>query len=97
MSGATKISIHSLFGVGKDEQDWSDLVVQAPPLFIQEKVHPKVLIDDLREQSKETEGRRIERADRLCSRISTGCRAADAQTEFYRARRQLVESDDSRG
>ena len=29
---------------GKDHQDWSDLVVQAPPLFIQEKVHPKVLI-----------------------------------------------------
>ena len=32
---------------GKDEQNWSDLVVQAPPLFIQEKVHPKVLIEDL--------------------------------------------------
>lgn len=32
---------------GKDEQDWSDLVVAAPPLYIQEKVHPKVLIDDL--------------------------------------------------
>src|SRR5512134_10384 len=32
---------------GKDEQDWSDLVVYAPPLYIQEKVHPKVLIDDL--------------------------------------------------
>ena len=31
---------------GKDEQDWSDLVVHAPPLYIQEKVHPKVLIDD---------------------------------------------------
>jgi len=27
---------------GKDEQDWSDLVVNAPPLYIQEKVHPKV-------------------------------------------------------
>ena len=38
---------------GKDEQDWSDLVVPAPPLYIQEKVHPKVLIDDLRAQSKE--------------------------------------------
>ena len=38
---------------GKDEQDWSDLVVQAPPLYIQEKVHPKVLIDDLMRQSKE--------------------------------------------
>ena len=25
---------------GKDEQDWSDLVVHAPPLYIQEKVHP---------------------------------------------------------
>ncbi|MBX7060001.1 MAG: hypothetical protein K1X75_18210, partial [Leptospirales bacterium] len=24
---------------GKDEQDWSDLVVHAPPLYIQEKVH----------------------------------------------------------
>jgi adenine-specific DNA-methyltransferase len=32
---------------GKDEQDWSDLVVPAPPLYIQEKVHPKALIDDL--------------------------------------------------
>ena len=27
---------------GKDEQDWSDLVVQASPLYIQEKVHPRV-------------------------------------------------------
>ncbi|MCB1327896.1 MAG: hypothetical protein KDK35_21915, partial [Leptospiraceae bacterium] len=36
---------------GKDEQDWSDLVVHAPPLYIQEKVHPKVLIDDLMRSS----------------------------------------------
>jgi adenine-specific DNA-methyltransferase len=38
---------------GKDEQDWSDLVVQAPPLYIQEKVHPKVLIDDLLKQTRQ--------------------------------------------
>src|SRR5579871_2320439 len=38
---------------GKDQQDWSDLVVQAPPLFIQEKIHPKVLIDDLLRVTKE--------------------------------------------
>ncbi|MFN5398526.1 MAG: site-specific DNA-methyltransferase [Pseudanabaena sp.] len=38
---------------GKDEQDWSDLVVSAPPLYIQEKVHPKVIVDDLRRQSQE--------------------------------------------
>ncbi|MGD0349113.1 MAG: site-specific DNA-methyltransferase [Verrucomicrobiota bacterium] len=37
---------------GKDDADWSDLVIPAPPLYIQEKVHPKVLIDDLLHQSK---------------------------------------------
>ncbi len=36
---------------GKDMQDWSDLIVQAPPLYIQEKIQPKVLIDDLRKQT----------------------------------------------
>ncbi len=40
---------------GKDEQDWSDLVVHAPPLYIQEKVHPKVLIDDLLRTSRASE------------------------------------------
>ena len=40
---------------GKDEQDWSDLVVQAPPLYIQEKVHPKALIDDLLRETRERE------------------------------------------
>src|SRR5688572_16031901 len=39
---------------GKDEQDWSDLIVHAPPLYIQEKLHPKVLIDALLKQAKET-------------------------------------------
>ncbi|MFN6016880.1 MAG: site-specific DNA-methyltransferase [Verrucomicrobiota bacterium] len=39
---------------GKDEQDWSDLVVNAPPLYIQEKVHPKALIDELLRESKES-------------------------------------------
>ena len=32
---------------GKDEQDLADLMVNAPPLYIQEKMHPKALIDDL--------------------------------------------------
>ena len=40
---------------GKDEQDWSDLVVYAPPLYIQEKVHPKVLIEDLLRQTEEAQ------------------------------------------
>ncbi|MBW7835511.1 MAG: site-specific DNA-methyltransferase [Sphingomonadales bacterium] len=37
---------------GKDVVDWSDLIVHAPPLYIQEKVHPKVIIDDLKRVSK---------------------------------------------
>src|SRR6266566_1236397 len=40
---------------GKDEQDWSDLVVHTPPLYIQEKVQPKALIDDLLRTTKERE------------------------------------------
>jgi adenine-specific DNA-methyltransferase len=38
---------------GKDLRDWSDLVVQAPALYIQEKIHPKVLIDDLQRMTEE--------------------------------------------
>src|ERR1700761_6723339 len=40
---------------GKDEQDWSDLVVHAPPLYIQEKVQPKALVDDLLRETRESE------------------------------------------
>lgn len=38
---------------GKDQQDWSDLVVNAPPLYIQEKIHPKAIIDDLARRTKD--------------------------------------------
>ena len=36
---------------GKDVADWSDLVVNAPPLYIQEKIHPKAIIEDLKRAS----------------------------------------------
>src|SRR6476620_6627526 len=48
---------------GKDEQDWSDLVVQAPPIYIQEKVHPKALIDDLERQSQKSSPNEHEQID----------------------------------
>ncbi|MGE0229765.1 MAG: site-specific DNA-methyltransferase [Dehalococcoidia bacterium] len=66
---------------GKDQQDWSDLVVQAPPLFIQERVHPKVLVDDLMRrtaEAKPTEGEQID----LFSDFN-GVPDGDARTEFY--------------
>lgn len=37
---------------GKDEQDAHDLEVVAPPIFIQEKIDPRVLIENLRQTSK---------------------------------------------
>ena len=63
---------------GKDEQDWSQLVVQAPPLYIQEKVHPKVLIDDLRRESAAPDPDQ----PTLWSDFN-GLPSDDARTEFY--------------
>ena len=71
---------------GKDAQDWSDLVVQAPPLFIQEKVHPKVLIDDLRRRSKEARAGKADDASGFQTDLFAdfnGLPSADARTEFY--------------
>ena len=66
---------------GKDEQDWSDLVVQAPPLFIQEKVHPKVLIDDLMRGAQSDRGTPKEQLDLFAD--FNGLPSEDAKTEFY--------------
>lgn len=51
-TGYIDISDAQLVWRGKDQQDWSDLVVHAPPLYIQEKIHPKAIIDDLTRQTK---------------------------------------------
>jgi adenine-specific DNA-methyltransferase len=63
---------------GKDEQDWSDLVVNAPPIYVQEKVHPKVLIDDLLLRSKATDDGQID----LFADFN-GLPSVEARTEFY--------------
>ena len=41
---------------GKDSRDWSELVVTAPPLYIEERVHPKALVDDLLRGNSNTDG-----------------------------------------
>ena len=69
---------------GKDEQDWSDLVVHAPPLYIQEKVHPKVLVDDLKRESerrREATEPRAEQVDLFAD--FNGLPNDGAKTEFY--------------
>ena len=72
---------------GKDVQDWADLVVPAPPLFIQEKVHPKALIDDLLRQSAKTRAQAAPQVDLFAD--FNGLPDDNARTEFYPARRQL--------
>src|SRR5437867_236456 len=68
---------------GKDEQDWSDLVVHAPPLYIQEKVHPKVLIDDLLKQTRERREHEVGAQPDLFADFNGIPQGVD-RTEFYR-------------
>ncbi len=71
---------------GKDEQDSADLEVNVPPLYIQERVHPKVLVDDLMRQTAKRresadEGRQQGFADLFAD--FNGLPSEDAKTEFY--------------
>ena len=66
---------------GKDEQDWTDLVVNAPPLYIQERVHPKVLVDDLVRQSRNVRDSDGYQTDMFAD--FNGLPSEDAKTEFY--------------
>ena len=50
-TGTLTLSDAQLVWRGKDRQDWSDLVVNVPPLYIQEKIHPKAIIDDLKRRT----------------------------------------------
>ncbi len=67
---------------GKDEQDWSDLVVPAPPLYIQEKLHPKVLIDELLRQTEKAKSQQPNYQPDLFAEFN-GLPSHDAKTEFY--------------
>ena len=64
---------------GKDP-DQSELTVDAPPIYMQEQVHPKALIDDLRS------GR--EKADDLFGHFGLTDEDREAEVEFYRHSRK---------
>ena len=60
--------------------------MQAPPLFIQEKVHPKVPIDDLRRQTRDGRRGRGDAATETQPDLFAdfnGLPDGDAKTEFY--------------
>ncbi|WP_454888298.1 site-specific DNA-methyltransferase [Sphingobium herbicidovorans] len=65
---------------GKDVADWSDLIVEAPPLYIQEKIHPKALVEDLKRASL----RRQEPEDAPDLFADFNGIEPDQRTEFYK-------------
>jgi adenine-specific DNA-methyltransferase len=67
---------------GKDEQDWSDLVAHVPPLYIQEKIHPKVLVDDLLRQTRERRKEEVGAQPDLFADFNGIPEGVD-KTEFY--------------
>jgi len=66
---------------GKDLLDESPLVANAPPLYIQEKIHPKVLIDDLKRRSRQEATGETEQIDLFAT--FNGLPTEEAKTEFY--------------
>ena len=52
-TGTLTLSDAQLVWRGKDRQDWSELVVNVPPLYIQEKIQPQAIIADLKRQTAE--------------------------------------------
>ncbi|MER9578638.1 site-specific DNA-methyltransferase [Mesorhizobium sp. M0400] len=80
-NGEIEIGDAQLVWRGKDSQDWSDLVVNAPPIYVQEKVHPKAIIDDLKRRS---DARREEETDApdLFADFN-GLADPEARAEFY--------------
>ena len=66
---------------GKDEQDLDDLVVNVPPLYTQEKVHPKALIADLLRQSRENREADEHQIDMFAD--FNGLPEGADRTEFY--------------
>jgi adenine-specific DNA-methyltransferase len=79
-TGRLEIGEAQLVWRGKDQQDWSDLVVQAPPLYIQEKIHPKAIIEDLKRQTKERQEAEADLPDLFADFNGID---PEAKTEFY--------------
>lgn len=80
-TGEVEIGDAQLVWRGKDRQDWSDLIVTAPPLYIQEKVHPKAIIDDLISRSRATKEADTDAPDLFAD--FNGLADPMARTEFY--------------
>lgn len=80
-TGSIEVGDAQLVWRGKDRQDWSDLIVTAPMIHTQEKVHPKAIIDDLVRQTKEAREESTDAPDLFAD--FNGIDDPMARTEFY--------------
>ncbi len=76
---------------GKDAQDAEALAVPVVPIYIQEKIHPQALIENLRDTAKAGEP---EPEQLLFSDFNGLPEEFDQRVDFYHHERQLVEPDD---
>lgn len=79
-TGTLTLSDAQLVWRGKDRQDWSDLVVNVPPLYIQEKIHPKAIIEDLKRRTAAKREAASEIADLFAAFNGLD---PEARAEFY--------------
>lgn len=79
-TGELELGDAQLVWRGKDTQDWSDLIVNVPPLYIQEKIHPKAIIDDLKRRAAQTREAESDAPDLFADFNGI---APDARAEFY--------------
>lgn len=83
-TGELELGDAQLVWRGKDTQDWSDLIVNVPPLYIQEKIHPKAIIDDLKRRAAKNAEEETDAPD-LFGDLFLDFNGIDpeAKTEFY--------------
>ncbi|MEQ8297407.1 MAG: site-specific DNA-methyltransferase [Nitratireductor sp.] len=80
-TGELELGDAQLVWRGKDRQDWSDLVVNAPPIYRQEAIHPKHLIDDLKRMSERARETGAEQPNLFAD--FNGITDPEARAEFY--------------
>jgi adenine-specific DNA-methyltransferase len=80
-TGEVELGDAQLVWRGKGTQDWSDLVVNPPPIYIQEKVQPKAIIEGIRKESRARAESKTDAPDLFAD--FNGLVDPEARLEFY--------------
>ena len=80
-TGEIELGEAQLVWRGKDAQDWSDLVVNPPPIYIQEKIKPHAIIAGLRKEARARASAEAAEPDLFAD--FNGLDDPEARLEFY--------------